>query len=142
MFNSVLEDAANPGFLFISLSRSLWGSAAELVGVVALDISLKEITEALIGTEEQPKRLYESGYAFVWDANDMGVIHKNYPAEHSPTGSAPKGGAVGIARLDSCGGAADCTGSGSFVEQFQVGILEQGRVKGTFSYMWRGQTWH
>jgi len=103
------------------LSRSLWGSTAELVGVVALDISLKELTSALIGTEAAPKRLYKSGYAFVWDASGTGVVHKNYPAEHSASGSAPGGGAVGIARLDSCGGAADCSGSLSFVEQFQEG---------------------
>ena len=44
VFNPVDEDAANPGFLYISLSRSLWGANSELVGVVALDISLKELT--------------------------------------------------------------------------------------------------
>ena len=142
VFNSVLEDSANPGFLFISLSRSLWGSAAELVGVVALDISLKDLTQALIGTEAEPRRLYQSGYAFVWDASGMGVIHKNYPAEHSASGSKPQGGAVEIARLDSCGGAADCSGSLSFVEHFQEGILAKGRATGTFSYVWREQTWH
>ena len=57
VFNPVDEDAANPGFLYISLSRSLWGANSELVGVVALDISLKELTSALIGTTEAPKRL-------------------------------------------------------------------------------------
>ena len=108
-------------FLFILRSRSLWGSTAELVGVVALDISLKELSSALIGTEHAPKRLYKSGYAFVWDASEKGVIHKNYLGEHSASGSAPGGGAVDIARLDSCGGAADCSGSLSFVEQFQEG---------------------
>jgi hypothetical protein len=108
-------------FLFILRSRSLWGSTAELVGVVALDISLKELSSALIGTEYAPKRLYKSGYAFVWDASEKGVIHKNYLGEHSASGSAPGGGAVDIARLDSCGGAADCSGSLSFVEQFQEG---------------------
>lgn len=128
--------------LLISPSRSLWGSAAELVGVVALDISLKELTSALIGTEAAPRRLYESGYAFVWDASGTGVVHKNYPAEHSAGGSAPGGGAVDIARLDSCGGAADCSGSLSFVEQFQEGILAKGRTTSTFHYVWRGQTWH
>ena len=90
--------------LLISPSRSLWGSAAELVGVVALDISLKELTSALIGTEAAPRRLYESGYAFVWDASGTGVVHKNYPAEHSAGGSAPGGGAeVGRRRGGGCG---------------------------------------
>ena len=142
VFNSVLRDAANPGSLFISLSRSLWGAAGELVGVVALDMSLKQLTEALIGNETHPKRLYQSGYAFVWDANNKGVIHKNYAAEHSDTGSAPDGSAVEIARLDSCGGSADCSGGEIFIEQFQQGILDKGRVKGNFSYVWFGQTWH
>ena len=50
-------------------------------------MSLKQLTEALIGNETHPKRLYQSGYAFVWDANNKGVIHKNYAAEHSDTGS-------------------------------------------------------
>ena len=40
---------------------------------------------------QAPKRLYKSGYAFVWDASGKGVVHKNYEAEHSASGSAPDG---------------------------------------------------
>ena len=51
-----------------------------LIGVLAVDVGLAELARSLSSTP-----LYQSGYAFVWDDQGYGVVHKKCARKGSPT---------------------------------------------------------
>lgn len=118
-YNSVNNDAANPGTMFLSLSRRI-DVGGSLVGVAAVDVGLGELANSLNLT-----KLYRRGFAMVWDANGLGVVHKNYKREeYSNKGPLP------IQQLDA-------VGDSGFEQKWKENCLDKGRVVGNWSAVWK-----
>jgi len=119
VFNPVASDLVAPGQLFLSLSRALSTASGDLIGVVAVDVALADLSRQIEAT-----KLYQRGYGFVWDANGKGVVHKNYRKETN-LGVGP----VDVALLDAGSDA-------NFRTAFQQNIVDRGRVTGNWSNYW------
>ena len=128
-YNSVANDAANPGTMFLSLSRRI-EVGSSLVGVAAVDVGLAALANKLNLT-----KLYRRGFAMVWDSDGLGVVHKNYiRAEFSNKGPLP------IEQLDA-------VGDTEFEQKWKTNCLDKGRVVGNWSAVWRTpdggyETWY
>jgi len=135
VYNQVLEDLANPGKMFLSLSKAWKSSAGELVGVLGVDVGLADLADK-IGGEPAEGNLYERGYAMLWDADGYAIVHKNYAQEQYVNQGPQK-----VILLDS--------GSDTqFMEAFEVNVVNRGRVSGNWSYPWynsakgKDEVWH
>ena len=117
-YNSVNNDAANPGTMFLSLSRRI-DVGGSLVGVAAVDVGLAELADSLNIT-----KLYKRGFAMVWDADGLGVVHKNYKRDQYLNK-----GPLPIQKLDAVGDA-------PFEQKWKENCLDKGRVIGNWSAVW------
>lgn len=146
VYNRVLNDATNPGQMFLGLSTALrMSNGSSLVGVLGVSVGLEELAndvgafptgdmqrlEATKGSD-----LYLRGYAFMWDEEGFAIVHKNYkkPANQGQ-------GALLVADLDAGSDAV-------FRSAFQTNVVEQGRVRGVWEFPWfnpdkgRNEIWH
>ena len=135
VYNRVLDDAANVGQKFLSLSKALrqGGDAGELVGVMAVDVSLKDLGDKIgacpessandcrkkVSPEPPSANLYDRGYAMMWDADGYAIIHKNYAKDENQDR-----GALKVAELDSG------TDGGKFYDGFVENVVQASASSG------------
>mmetsp|Transcript_2967 Transcript_2967/g.7586 ORF Transcript_2967/g.7586 Transcript_2967/m.7586 type:complete len:1710 (-) Transcript_2967:230-5359(-) len=122
VFNPIDFDASN-NEPYLALSTPAVTDQNEMIGVVSLDLNLLGLQRQLKDTQ-----LYESGYAFVWDANGLTVSHKGFQPGLSQ---------YDIAWMDAtAGGTLDL--DQEYMDQQKAGMWDLGRVTGTWTYKWNG----
>lgn len=130
--NSTSQNSTTP-----SSTTQNSSDVSSLFGVVAFSVPLVHLTKSIASClTEQQGEVTAYGtcyrYAFVWDADGYGVLHKNYAARGA---DGETGGPVLVLDLE----AGD---DSEFREAFDEGVVSRGRVTGNFSYSWYGVVWY
>ena len=126
VINSITEDASDRNKNFIAISRAVRSAAGALVGVVAFSVPLQTLTEQIAGCLVPLVDGSCHRYAFVWDTNGNGVLHKNYPVLRDREGLS---GPIPFIDLES-------NGDASFRQGLLQDIIPRGVFTGNWSLVW------
>ena len=133
VFNPI-DFSASSGEPYLALSTTaVVPGNGSVIGVASIDLEISRLKKILDET-----KLYESGYALVWDSNGLTVSHKSMRSGLKQ---------YDIAWMDATAGG-EFSIDEAFMRAQKEGIWDKGRINGTWEFDWNNpqtgkiETWY